>query len=149
MIEIMKEAHRKPRHPARAARVAPGNKRAAHGNKRTARGTKRVTWWDQNTTESFMTFDTAQGPKTKLSMTPRHGYDHTAHMLGPKTKSTIANRPKVRCDGHGPTPKTNSFIAKLRSVMANDATTTNIQQPDTKSSRCGVSDIIRRLSYLV
>ena len=138
-IEIMKEAHRKPSRPARAARAT--------------RGTKRVTWWDQTGTKTYRTISTAHRSKTKLSITPSHGVDSAEHMLGPNTKTSMANKPNAE---HTPGSKTKSCMAMFRSYMTNRAPTTNIQQSDKKhsiyttlSSRCGVFETIKRLSYLV
>lgn len=120
-IETMRDAHRKPTRPTWAAHVA-----------RAACGQKRVTWWDQP-------------PKTKSHV-----------IIGTKTESSVVNKPMARRDRHKPTPKTESNVAKIGSFMTTGATTAGAQQQGTKPCICttkssgnGVSEFIKRLSFLV
>jgi len=121
-IEIMGEAHEKPHRLTRTS--------SAHSARPTSKAhevRKRVSWWDQ--------------PKTYMADTTTS----KSHMAGPKTKSYMVGSHTIK-----------SSMAEPTTYMTSSASTIGIQRQGSKpsnytvmSSRNGIEEILKRLSFLV
>ena len=136
-IEIMEEAHRKTiARPTCATSETSLRTHTGHGREKT------VTWWDSPKTNRY-------APWTKSYLTHRN-----------KTKPCIANRPKytraMPWADHNLGTKTKTIMEMLQSAKTTTAPTRKLQELDkksptytVKSSRNGVHETIKRLSFLV
>ena len=167
----MEGAHRKTNHPTRATDLKTEKACVTQGPE------KIITWWDTPGDKPKTTTHMANRSKTKSSMVIEPKYTRVGHKPKIKTESLMAIRPKETQVVHKPRTKTESFMAigpnltdvrpqvyhkprsfmsMLGSFMANGTSTSNIQQRGknthtytVKSSRNGVSESNKRLSFLV